>query len=272
MASTTPSSRPLRVVVLGGGPCGLYAARRLVEAPGVEVTLIEKESVPGGLATSHKFGENFFDMGVHMLHEFDEEIYKDVVAMMGAESFPVPLNAKIRWAGSFYRYPLQFADMIKGIPPWTLFKCIAGLLIAQAQQKLAPRVPKNAEEALPAALRGHALPIFLQGFYPAVLGISDDRTERDVHHLEDAAAHGGGHDQEDPGEARDQGFGQGGRQCPARGDTPLCQDRRRSDAAASRALHHREGRARAPRKRAHSAGTKRWARHGCALPARPHPA
>ena len=83
-----------------------------------------------------------------MLHEFDEEIYKDVVAMMGAESFAVPLNAKIRWAGSFYRYPLQFADMIKGIPPWTLFKCIAGLLIAQAQQKLAPRVPKNAEEAL----------------------------------------------------------------------------------------------------------------------------
>jgi protoporphyrinogen oxidase len=136
------------VVVLGGGPCGLYAARRLVEAPGVEVTLIEKESVPGGLATSHKFGENFFDMGVHMLHEFDEEIYKDVVAMMGAESFAVPLNAKIRWAGSFYRYPLQFADMIKGIPPWTLFKCIAGLLIAQAQQKFAPRVPKNAEEAL----------------------------------------------------------------------------------------------------------------------------
>jgi protoporphyrinogen oxidase len=148
METSEPSSARLRVVVLGGGPCGLYAARRLVEKPGIEVTLIEKEPIPGGLATSHKKGENYFDMGVHMLHEFDEEIYKDILAMMGDESFPVPLNAKIRWAGSFYRYPLQFADMIKGIPPWTLLKCIAGLLIAQAQQKFSPQVPKNAEEAL----------------------------------------------------------------------------------------------------------------------------
>lgn len=148
METSTTSPPPVRVVVLGGGPCGLYAARRLVEKPGMQVTLVEKEPIPGGLATSHKKGENFFDMGVHMLHEFDEEICKDILAMMGDESFPVPLNAKIRWAGSFYRYPLQFADMIKGIPPWTLCKCIAGLLIAQAQQKLSPQVPRNAEEAL----------------------------------------------------------------------------------------------------------------------------
>lgn len=126
----------------------MYAARRLVENPGVEVTLIEKEARPGGLATSHRHGENFYDLGTHMLHEFDKEICEDILAMMGDESFPVELNAKIRWAGSFYRYPLQFSDMIKGIPPWTLFKCVAGLLIAQAQQKLFPKEPKNAEEAL----------------------------------------------------------------------------------------------------------------------------
>lgn len=143
-----PSTTPLRVVVLGGGPCGLYAARRLVGQPGVHVTLIEKEAIPGGLATSHRRGANFYDLGTHMLHEFDKEICDDVLAIMGDESFPVDLNAKIRWAGSFYRYPLQFSDMLKGIPPWTLFKCVAGLLIAQTRQKLFPRVPKNAEEAL----------------------------------------------------------------------------------------------------------------------------
>ncbi len=50
-----------------------------------------------------------------MLHEFDKEIYEDIMEMMGDESIPVALDAKIRWAGSFYRYPPQFQDMIKGI-------------------------------------------------------------------------------------------------------------------------------------------------------------
>jgi protoporphyrinogen oxidase len=148
MQSAETSSSSIRVVILGGGPTGLYAARRLVDHPGVEVTLIEKEAVPGGLATSHKRGANFYDMGVHMLHEFDEEIYKDIVGIMGGDSHPVQLNARIRWAGSFYRYPLQFADMIRGIPPFTLLRCIVGLLSAQAWFKLFPRRPKNAEEAL----------------------------------------------------------------------------------------------------------------------------
>ncbi|MFN0125914.1 MAG: FAD-dependent oxidoreductase [Verrucomicrobiales bacterium] len=147
-APSTQSPKPIRVVVLGGGPCGLYAARRLVTQPGFAVTVVEREAVPGGLATSHRRGANYYDLGTHMLHEFDKEICDDVLAIMGDESFPVELNAKIRWAGSFYRYPLQFSDMIKGIPPWTLFKCVAGLLIAQARQKLFPREPKNAEEAL----------------------------------------------------------------------------------------------------------------------------
>ncbi len=150
--SSAPSSSaavaPIRVVILGGGPTGLYAARRLVGQPGVSVTLLEKESRPGGLATSFQQGKNWYDLGVHMLHEFDQEIYKDIVAMMGDESIPVELNAKIRYAGAFYRYPLQFVDMIKGIPPLTLMNCVVQLLAAQTWYKFFPRKPKNAEEAL----------------------------------------------------------------------------------------------------------------------------
>ena len=135
------------VVVLGGGPCGLYAARVLSRA-GVAVTVLEKGSRPGGLATSHLRGGNWYDMGCHMLHEFDKEIYEDVMEIMGDESIPVQLNAKIRWAGSFYRYPLQFQDMIKGIPFFTLVFYTLGLFYAQIRKSLVPWTPKNAEEAL----------------------------------------------------------------------------------------------------------------------------
>ncbi|MEM9280306.1 MAG: FAD-dependent oxidoreductase [Verrucomicrobiota bacterium] len=136
-----------KVLILGGGPCGLYAARTLA-ARGVEVTLLEKESIPGGLATSHKRGNNFYDLGVHMLHEFDREIFGDIKDLMGSERIEVQLDAKIRWAGSFYRYPLQFADMIRGIPPLELAQMVCGLFWAQIREKISPWEPANAEEAL----------------------------------------------------------------------------------------------------------------------------
>lgn len=135
------------VVVLGGGPCGLYAARVLSRA-GIAVTVLDKGDRPGGLATSHKRGENWYDLGCHMLHEFDKEIYEDMMAIMGRDSIPVQLDARIRWAGAFYRYPLQFQDMIRGIPIATLIYYTCGLFAAQFRNMLAPWIPKNAEQAL----------------------------------------------------------------------------------------------------------------------------
>lgn len=140
-------SKSKHTVILGGGPCGLYAARVLSRA-GQKVTVLDKGERPGGLATSHQRQGNWYDMGCHMLHEFDKEIYEDIMQLMGEESIPVQLNAKIRWAGSFYRYPLQGADMFRGIPLGTLFFYTMGLFAAQLRSTLVPWVPKNAEEAL----------------------------------------------------------------------------------------------------------------------------
>ena len=141
------SNKSKHTVILGAGPCGLYAARVLTRA-GQKVTVIDKGDRPGGLATSHQRDGNWYDLGCHMLHEFDKEIWEDIRDMMGNETIPVELNAKIRWAGSFYRYPLQGGDMFKGIPLGTLFFYTMGLFAAQIRSSLVPWVPKNAEEAL----------------------------------------------------------------------------------------------------------------------------
>lgn len=146
-SSAAPSQRP-HIVVLGAGPTGLYAARTLTRR-GHHVTVIEKADRPGGLATSHLRGSNWYDLGVHMLHEFDREIFEDIRDnVMGEERIEVPLDAKIRWAGAFYRYPLQFGDMVRGIPPLTLIRCVSGLLATQLWYKIFPKQPKDAEEAL----------------------------------------------------------------------------------------------------------------------------
>lgn len=149
MATTLPENAPTDggVVVLGGGPCGLYAALTLAKA-GRKVTVIEREAVPGGLARGHQRGGNFYDLGVHMLHAFDQGVFETIKEIMGEERIEVPLNAKIKWAGSFYRYPLQFGDMVKGMNPFILAHCCIGLLSYQTWYKLRPKPPKDAEEAL----------------------------------------------------------------------------------------------------------------------------
>jgi len=139
--------RKKKVVVLGAGPCGLYAARVLTRN-GHSVTVIDKNERPGGLATSFRYGQNWYDFGVHMFHSFDEEIFADIKTVMGEERIEVGLNAQIKWAGSAYRYPLQFQDMIKGIPIFKLCKQVFSLFGAQIRNYFFPWEAKNAEEAL----------------------------------------------------------------------------------------------------------------------------
>ena len=87
------------------------------------------------MARGHKRGENFYDLGCHMLHAFDKEIFETIKGIMGEERIEVPLNATIKWAGAFYRYPLQFVDMVKGMPKVMLVRCSVGLLWYQFLNK-----------------------------------------------------------------------------------------------------------------------------------------
>lgn len=146
-AQPTGATSGDEIVILGGGPCGMYAAWTLAKA-GKKVTLLEKEEVTGGLARGHKRGENFYDLGCHMLHAFDKEIFDTIKSIMGDERIEVPLNATIKWAGNFYRYPLQFGDMVKGMPKIMLIRCSVGLLFYQLLNKIKPKEPQNAEDAL----------------------------------------------------------------------------------------------------------------------------
>lgn len=134
--------------ILGGGPCGLYAAHTALLL-GAKVTLFEKEKQFGGLAAGHLCGDNWYDLGVHMLHAFDQEIFDTCTKAMGTERIEVPLKSHIKWGNKVYHYPLRGRDILAGIPPLQLARCLTGLLIAELQSRFGNHPQgEDAESAL----------------------------------------------------------------------------------------------------------------------------
>jgi len=137
-----------QAVVIGAGVCGLYAALTFARA-GFDVTVLEKEDAVGGLAASPVAGGNPHDFGVHMLHGFDAPLLEDLLGLMGSESHPVPLHARIRWRDRSFHYPLRFTDLIVTLSPLELLHGVAGLMIAGLRGRFGnARTAANAEEAL----------------------------------------------------------------------------------------------------------------------------
>ena len=128
--------------------CGLYAALTLARA-GRPVLLLERRPQVGGLAASIQHGGNPYDFGVHMLHGFDAALRDDLLSLMGDDAIDVALDARIRWRGHDFRYPLRFADLLHSMPPVELANGLRGLLWVGLKNRLTNSAPpRNAEEAL----------------------------------------------------------------------------------------------------------------------------
>lgn len=142
------SQPPRTLHILGAGPCGLFAGVTAIEQ-GAKVTLLEREAQPGGLAAGHQRGGNWYDLGVHMLHAFDKDIFNTCSNAMGDERVEVPLHSHIKWGGKLYHYPLRGRDILSGIPPFTLARCLIGLLTAEIKARCTKHAPgPDAESAL----------------------------------------------------------------------------------------------------------------------------
>lgn len=107
------------VLVLGGGPAGLWAALSLLEShPGLGVTVIEREESPGGMAASFSERGLTYDFGSHRLHPSSAgRVLDSVRSLLGDRLLERPRNGRILLEGRFVRFPLKPSDMLLRLPP-----------------------------------------------------------------------------------------------------------------------------------------------------------
>jgi protoporphyrinogen oxidase len=114
-----------RVVVLGGGLAGLACAYELARA-GVEVTLVEREPDPGGMASSFvetTEGEEWsWDFGPHRFHSTDPELLEHVGTILAGNVVMAKRLSRILLFGKFFDYPLRAGNVLENLPRRTLLR------------------------------------------------------------------------------------------------------------------------------------------------------
>lgn len=102
----------MHIAIIGGGLCGLTAARRALEL-GADVELFESAEALGGLAKSFDLGGAIFDIGPHALHSANKSIVREVRQLLGGELHEVTPKRGIWRNQKLYRYPFHLGDFIR---------------------------------------------------------------------------------------------------------------------------------------------------------------
>lgn len=138
-------AHPLNVVVLGGGACGMTAAWELAVS-GAHVTVIERESRPGGLCGTHERRGFRFDYGGHRFLSQNEELTRRVQMLLGDDFLEVSRDSVVLYRGKKFSYPLRAAEIVRQLPLATNARALADYLQEAARRRLRPALDHSFED------------------------------------------------------------------------------------------------------------------------------
>lgn len=169
-----------RVVILGGGPCGLSAAWELLKNENdFEVTIIEKDAKPGGLCITNEKDGFRFDLGGHRFLSNNQELVDDVCGMMGDEFLTPERRSVILMGGKEFKYPLAAKDILSNMDLFTSVKCFANYLLTAGANKFRQTNDNSFEDWIVNRFGRTLYDIFFGPYTEKLWGISPTKISSD---------------------------------------------------------------------------------------------
>ncbi len=129
LADPTP-----RVVIIGAGPAGLTAAYELAVRYGITSTILESDSVVGGISRTVERDGWRFDIGGHRFFTKVKEVEAFWHEILPDEDFMLrPRMSRIYYEGKYYDYPLKASNALKNLGLVEAFLCVMSYLRARVQ-------------------------------------------------------------------------------------------------------------------------------------------
>jgi protoporphyrinogen oxidase len=123
-ASGTPAPGD-HVVVIGAGPAGLTAAYHLVTRHGITSTVLEADSVVGGISRTVERDGWRFDIGGHRFFTKVPEVEALWHEILPEEDFMLrPRMSRIFYDGKYLDYPLKAGNVLKTLGVWESILCL----------------------------------------------------------------------------------------------------------------------------------------------------
>ncbi|MCJ1314588.1 hypothetical protein MMC25_008270 [Agyrium rufum] len=153
------------VLVIGAGPTGLGAAKRLHQINGPSWLIVDSNDVPGGLASTDITPEGFlYDVGGHVIFSH-YKYFDDVIdeALPGEDDwYSHQRISYVRYKGLWVPYPFQ--NNISMLPQEDQVKCIDGLIDAVVEGRVANTKPKNFDDFILRTMGSGIADIFMRPY------------------------------------------------------------------------------------------------------------
>ena len=116
---TSNGAKTPHVVIIGAGPAGLTAAYELVERYGITSTILESDSVVGGISRTVERDGWRFDIGGHRFFTKVKEVESLWHEILPDEDFMLrPRMSRIYYNGKYYDYPLKASNALRNLGFW----------------------------------------------------------------------------------------------------------------------------------------------------------
>ncbi|MCM3882982.1 NAD(P)/FAD-dependent oxidoreductase [Frankia sp. R82] len=156
------------VVVIGAGPAGLTAGWELVKRD-VPVTIIEGDSVVGGISRTAQRDGWRFDIGGHRFFTKVPEVEKLWHEILPDEDFLLrPRSSRIYYNGKFFDYPLKATNALGNLGVVEAARCIASYAAARVRP---PKDQSNYENWLVARFGWRLYRTFFKTYTEKLWGV-----------------------------------------------------------------------------------------------------